>query len=74
MCGCFFATSIESKAVAPPTAQSVRYYEKSNFAASASKLMRERPVIATTVAQNLFLHLVHFPRVGSRLIVEAMQM
>jgi hypothetical protein len=29
---------------------------------------------ATTVAQNLFLHLVHFPRAGARLIIEAMQM
>ena len=29
---------------------------------------------ATAVAQNLFLHLVHFSRAGSRLIVAAMQM
>jgi hypothetical protein len=29
---------------------------------------------ATAVAQNLFLHLVHFPRAAPRLIVEAMQM
>src|SRR2546430_13804944 len=29
---------------------------------------------ATTVAQNLFLYLVHFPCPGSRLIIEAMQM
>ena len=29
---------------------------------------------ATAVAQNLFLHLVHFPRAGPRLIIEAMQM
>ena len=29
---------------------------------------------ATAVAQNLFLHLVHFPRAGLRLIIEAVQM
>ena len=29
---------------------------------------------ATTVAQNLFLHLVHFARAGARLIIEAVQM
>jgi hypothetical protein len=29
---------------------------------------------ATAVAQNLFLHLVHVPRAGSRLIIETVQM
>src|SRR5262249_46386322 len=40
-CGCFFATSMESRPVAPPTSQSVLNGEKSNLSANASKLMRE---------------------------------
>ena len=45
-CGWRLATSMQSRPVAPPTSQSVLNGEKSNFSANASKLMRDRPVIA----------------------------
>src|SRR6476620_269260 len=39
-CECFFATSMLSRPVAPPTSQSVWNFEKSNLSANASKLIR----------------------------------
>ena len=44
--GCCFAASMERRPVAPPMSQSVLYFEKSNFWARVSKLIRESPAIA----------------------------
>ena len=41
-----FATSTQSRPVAPPTSQSVLYGAKSNLRANVSKLIRDSPAIA----------------------------
>ena len=49
----FLAASMQSRPVAPPTSQRVLNFEKSNLAANASKLMRDRPVIAPMNCSSL---------------------
>lgn len=47
ICGCLFATRIESRPLAPPTSHNVWYLEKSTLSARALKVSRENLVMGS---------------------------
>ena len=66
-CGWCVARIAESCPVAPPTSQTVSYFEKSNCCASASKLPREMPAIAPMNCSSLAGSLYSSSNIGFRL-------